>query len=373
MRILHVLNDCRKIGNGIINVAVDLVCTQSQAGLTVAVASRGGEYEALMKQYRVQHFYLDQRRNPIQIFKAILNFRRIIEQFKPDVVHVHMMTGAVIAYVCKFEGKGYALVSTLHNEYARASILMGLADRLIAVSLPVAESISRRRVPQQKIRVVSNGTIGTPRQPALSETEPMPLKRPAITTVAGMFYRKGIAELIEAFVQIADANPDAHLYLVGDGADRAVFERQAAIAFCADRIHFEGFQPEPQRYLLSTDIFVLASSREPFGLVLSEAREAGCAIVASEVDGTPEALEGGKAGLLVPPKDVSALSMALSSLLNSPTQLECWKQAAQKNLEWLKIDRVHQETLAVYKDATTQRFGSGHQRPDSSSMRLEEE
>jgi glycosyltransferase involved in cell wall biosynthesis len=41
------------------------------------------------------------------------------------------------------------------------------------------------------------------------------------------------------------------------------------------RIHFEGFRPEPQRYMLATDIFVLASHYESFGLVLIEAREAG--------------------------------------------------------------------------------------------------
>ena len=50
-----------------------------------------------------------------------------------------------------------------------------------------------------------------------------------------------------------------------------------------NRIHFEGFQAEPQRYMLATDIFVLASHCESFGLVLTEAREAGCAIIASDV------------------------------------------------------------------------------------------
>ena len=49
----------------------------------------------------------------------------------------------------------------------------------------------------------------------------------AIATVAGMYRRKGIAELIEAFAQIAADFPDAHLYLVGNGPDREMFEAQA--------------------------------------------------------------------------------------------------------------------------------------------------
>jgi glycosyltransferase involved in cell wall biosynthesis len=173
-----------------------------------------------------------------------------------------------------------------------------------------------------------------------------------------MYRRKGIAELIEAFAQIAAEFPDAHLYLVGNGPDREMFEAQAQSTAVSDRIHFEGFQSEPQRYLLATDIFVLASHREPFGLVLSEAREAGCAIIASDVDGIPEALSGGQAGMLVPPSDSQSLVAALSQLLKDPKMLHRWKDQAQQNLEWLTTERVNEETLAVYRELTTKDISS---------------
>jgi glycosyltransferase involved in cell wall biosynthesis len=165
-----------------------------------------------------------------------------------------------------------------------------------------------------------------------------------------MFQRKGIAELIEAFAQIAREFPEAHLYLVGEGPDRSKFEAQAQKTSVANRIHFEGFQSEPQRYLLATDIFVLASHRDPSPLVIPEAREAGCAIVATNVDGIPEALDGGRAGLLVPPSDSSALASALEKLLNNRDVLHQWKNQAKQNLEWLKVKRVSEETLAVYRE-----------------------
>ena len=352
MRILHVLNDIQKIGNGIINVAVDLACLQAQAGHAVAVASDGGEFESLLADYGVQHFKFNQRRRPVTLIKAAQRFRAIVETFKPEIVHTHMMTGVVLAKLLKGSAS-YAIVSTVHNEFQRSATLMGLADRVIAISQAVAVSMQQRGVSASKLRVVANGTLGSPRCRPLSEIEPLPLRRAAITTVAGMFHRKGIRTLIDAFTEasthLADSPP--HLYLVGDGADREEFERHAQKSPVADRIHFEGFQPEPQRYLLATDIFVLASDREPFGLVLSEAREAGCAIVATEVDGIPEVLEGGKAGLLVPPRDVSTLAKTLTQLLSNPKQLELWKQRAPQNLEWLSVERVHQETLEVYRSA----------------------
>jgi len=354
MQILHILNHVQEIGNGIVNVAVDLACLQAKAGHEVGVASAGGEYEELLARYGARHFKLDQARKPINLLKAASSYRKIVQEFQPDIVHAHMMTGIVLARALRV-GSGYALVSTVHNEFQRSSVLMGLADRVIAVSNAVAQSMSRRGIPQKKLRVVTNGTLGSPRTRPLQEYQPLSLQRPAIATVAGMYRRKGIAELIEAFGQIALDFPEAHLYLVGNGPDRAIFETQAQITPVSDRIHFEGFQPEPQRYLKATDIFVLASLREPFGLVLSEAREVGCAIIATEVDGIPEALDGGQAGLLVPPGDSHTLATALSQLLSNPEMLHRWKHQAQQNLESLTVAHVSEETLKVYRELTTDR------------------
>jgi glycosyltransferase involved in cell wall biosynthesis len=347
MRIIHILNHIQEIGNGIVNVAVDLACLQAKNGYEVAVISGGGEYEALLASFGVKHYHLDQSRKPINIIKAAVRYRAIVQEFQPDIVHAHMMTGVVLAGLLRNKG-GYALVSTVHNEFQRASILMGLGDKVIAVSKAVSESMVRRGVPQEKLRVICNGTLGSPRNRPLQEYQPLPLQRPAIATVAGMYQRKGITELIEAFEQIALDFPKVHLYLIGNGPDRPLFEAQASQTAFTSRIHFEGFQAEPQRYLLACDIFVLASHREPFGLVLSEAREAGCAIIATQVDGIPEALDNGQAGILVPAKDSKALAAALINLLSNSDTLNEWRTKAHQNLEWLNITRVHQEYLAVY-------------------------
>ncbi|MBF2025186.1 MAG: glycosyltransferase family 4 protein [Oscillatoriales cyanobacterium C42_A2020_001] len=349
MRILHILNDIRELGNGIINVAVDLACSQAEQGYEVSVASAGGEYEALLAKYGVKHFYLDQQRRPMQLWQAAHRYRQIIQTVQPDIVHAHMMTGVVLARLFRLNCS-YILVSTVHNEFQASSILMGIADRVIAVSHAVASSMAKRGVPQNKLRVVHNGTIGSPRLRRFHTTDIPALHRPAITTVAGMTERKGIADLIAAFIQIAPRFPMAHLYLVGDGFDMAKFRQQAQASVVGDRIHFEGFQPNPVRYLHSTDVFVLASRREPFGLVLAEAREVGCAIVASNVDGIPEALDQGEAGILVPPLDQRAIATALQTLLEQPQELCHWQQQAQRNLDWLSVNRMSRETLGVYRE-----------------------
>jgi glycosyltransferase involved in cell wall biosynthesis len=120
---------------------------------------------------------------------------------------------------------------------------------------------------------------------------------------------------------------------------------------CADKIHFTGFVRDPRPYLFAADIFVLASYREAFGLVLAEAREAGCAIVASNVGGIPEALDNGKAGILLPPGQPRELADALAALLHNAQELDKWQTRAVENLEWLSSPRVAAETLGVYQEA----------------------
>ncbi|MEM9923469.1 MAG: glycosyltransferase family 4 protein [Cyanobacteria bacterium P01_D01_bin.50] len=349
MKIIHILNDIQEIGNGIVNVAVDLACLQAKNGHNVAVASNGGEYEILLNKYGVKHYHLNQKRTPFTILKAGIIYRQIIKNFQPDIVHAHMITGMVLASTLRF-GNNYGLVSTVHNEFQRQSILMGLADRVISVSEAVAQSMERRGISAQKLRVICNGTLGSPRNLVENESQHVKLFHPAILTVAGMYQRKGIAVLIEAFEKIVDLVPQVHLYLVGNGPDKELFEAQAKQVSSRPRIHFEGYQPEPQHYLNSCDIFVLASLRDPCPLVLSEARQAGTAIIATDVDGIPEALDYGEAGLLVPPKDSEALANMLMTLLNDSNKLREWKNRASQNLERLNVNRVCQETLEVYEE-----------------------
>lgn len=348
MKILHIVNHIKNVGNGIVNVAVDLACLQAKEGHQVAVASAGGEYQSLLQEYSVEHFTLIQDRKPQIIAKAIATYNKIIATFQPDIVHVHMVTGVILAWLFKFKYQ-YTLVATVHNEFQKTAILMGLADQVIAVSEAVANALIKRGIPPVKIVVVFNGTLDSPRTLSVNKYTPASLQHPAIVTVAGMYKRKGIDTLITAFAEIAPEFLDVHLYLVGDGPDRSLFEQQAYHTNCSQRIHFEGFCSFPQTYLLSTDIFVLASVHDPCPLALIEAREAGCAIIASAVDGIPEILEQGKAGILVSPQNPHLLAQALIRLLSDPELKSQYARSAQENLQRYSANKVNQETLFVYQ------------------------
>jgi glycosyltransferase involved in cell wall biosynthesis len=272
-----------------------------------------------------------------------------LRNFRPDIVHTHTLTGLFIALPWT---KLYRIpiVAHLHNVHDAKAHRMGLADRLITVSSAVAETMREHGVPSRKLRVVLNGNLGSPRVPKISELTPATLHHPAIVTVAGMYHRKGIAELIEAFGTVAEKIPEVHLYLVGGGPDKALFQEQAAQLPSVERIHFEDFQPAPQSYMLSADIFVLASRRDSCPLVLAEAREAGSAIIASDIDGIPEALDYGDAGILVPPRSPEHLAAAMLLLLEKPELRKSWQAKAKTDLDRFTIGRMAREIFTVYED-----------------------
>lgn len=344
MRILHILNSIYDRGNGIVSATIDLACEQAKLGHEVFVVSGGGEFINLLEKNFVNHITVNQKRTIPNLLKAMWAVSSILSKIKPDIVHAHMMTGLVLVYLQKWRHK-ITLLSTVHNEWQRSAIIMGLADRVIAVSSDVKKAMISRGVCEEKIFVVRNGTIGSIREKL--DIPQRTLHHPNICTVAGLYHRKGISTLIKAFSQLKLRLPEAHLYIVGEGADREEFEKLAK-ELLLETVHFEGFQSQPKSYLDQCDLFVLASLKEPFGLVLSEARAAGCAVIGSNVGGIPEVLEHGRAGQLFPPEDDKGLAQIMVDTLADPKNLNYWREAAQHNLEWLSVDRVCRETIAVY-------------------------
>lgn len=348
MRILHLLNHTRR-SNGHVHAAVDLACAQRAIGFTTAVASGGGDFDVTLGKACVRAFFIDHRRSPLALVAGMRKLRRCLKDMRADVVHAHMMTSAVLAWpVCK--SLGIPLVTTIHNEFERGAVLMGLGNRVIAVSEAVARSMIARGISAKRIDVILNGTIGSVRKEGLEHTT-QTLSSPAIVFVGGLHPRKGIDDLIDAFRLVHKEQPSAKLYIVGDGPGRPDYERKVADTICGSAIEFVGAVNDPFAWMRAADVFVLPSHRDPAPLVLSEAREAGCAIVATQVDGIPEMLDGGEAGILVPPHDPAGLASAIISLVTDPELLREWRERSRKGVERFNIDRVARQTIAVYERA----------------------
>lgn len=351
MRILHLLNHTKRL-NGHVHAAVDLSCAQVKLGHSVAIASGGGDFDALLTANRVETMQVNHERRPAMLLKAAAKLHCVVREWRADVVHAHMMTSAVLAWpICKLSG--IPLVTTVHNAFEKSSLLMGLGTRVIAVSAAVAQSMQKRGISKGRMSVILNGTIGSARFEGKDRTTRY-LDRPAVIFVGGLHPRKGLPDLFEAFNTAFKRNSTARLYVIGDGPFLSTYINQVSALECRNAVAFMGAQDDPLSFLRGADIFVLPSHADPAPLALSEAREAGCAIIATNVDGIPELLEQGNAGILVPVGDPARLAEVLCSLVENPKTLQEWKRNSQFNIAYLRIERVARETLEVYAAASRQ-------------------
>jgi glycosyltransferase involved in cell wall biosynthesis len=350
LRIVHILNHTN-ISNGHVHAAVDLACEQARLGHAVAVCSGGGDFDALLIRNGVEIFVVDHRRRVFAITKAIVKLFFIMRRWRPDVIHAHMMTSAILSVPVKIALR-IALITTVHNEFERSSSIMRVGDRVIAVSEAVAKLLAMRKFSRNKLRVVLNGTIDVARRPHPGPAA-LDLRRPSVMFLGGLHPRKGVDDLIRAFAIVNASHPSTYLYIVGDGPHKDEYEQAVTKCGINDVVVFSGTVLDPRSFLRSADIFVLPSRADPAPLVISEAREAGCAIVASNVDGIPELLDNGAAGILVPVGDYRQLANSIISLIENPGRLSDYKRRALAGIERFSIKRVANETLAVYSECVT--------------------
>ena len=347
MRIVHLVNHCDQ-GHGNAHVAVDLACVQARNGYAVAYASRGGTYLQLLSDYGVRHERIVQnRKNPVATLTALRQLLRFCCAFKPDILHAHMISGAILGYgVSKLTR--IPLVNTVHNSFDFKSQAMRLGRCIVAVSSAEKELLLRRGFPHDRLHLVVNGPNGSPRE-SFEPAELPEIFRPAVVTVCGLHKRKGVDYLIRAFRQAASGLPDWRLYIAGAGPDAQSLALLARELGIPERVRFLGFVNSPRQLLRRCDIFVLASLAEPGALVVSEARAAGCAIIGTSVGGIPEQLDYGRAGVLVEPANIAHLAAALKTLMSDPQRLTHAKASSMANSEQFNIDRVARDYDKVYR------------------------
>ena len=351
MRILHLIKHCEP-SNGHVNVAVDLACLHVRAGHEVTFASAGGAYVDFLTANGIAHRRISSGWSPLSVAGAIADLVALCHAFRPDVIHAHMMSSAVLGFVasrlCRLP-----LVTTVHNSFDQHSDLMRLGDAVVAVSEAERRLLLSRGYSDRKLVTIYNGPVGSPRE-ELIERKPRPvLATPCVITVAGLHARKGVHHLIAAFAATAVAYPEWHLNIIGEGPDRAKLETEVASLGLGARVHFVGAVMNPKPWLEQAQIFALASLAEPFGLVLVEARAAGCAVVATDVGGIPEVLAFGQAGHLVKAGDPEAMAQVFRELMGNPDQLCEWRRRSRKNVEAFAAGTTAGKYLALYQDLQT--------------------
>ena len=285
-----------------------------------------------------------------------------VRALKPHVIHGYLLGpnlfAALVGRVCGVPVVVVAKRNVDAFETPRQVAMQRLAHRLathvVAVSRRVGESSVALGVPAGRVTVIPNGVdvarFGRPGA-AAAELELQP-GVPVVGSVGCLAPRKDYGTLLEALALLRERGLEPQLVLVGDGIERARLEEQARTLGIAGRVRFLGERPDVERLLPLMDVFVLSSREEGIPNALLEAMAAGRPAVATAVGGTPEVLEDGRTGWLVPPRDPRALADALAEALEARDEAARRGAAARREtIEHRSIDAMVRHHEAFYAAA----------------------
>lgn len=243
-----------------------------------------------------------------------------------DHLHAHFGTNStMVALLCRQLG-GPTFSFTVHGpeEFDQPHEL-ALREKVAAAAFTVAiaqhgrSQLMRwaRREDWPKLHVVHCGV--DPAFLAATPTPPPAGGRPLLLNIGRLVEQKGQLTLVEAAARLRDAGRDFEVAIVGDGELRPALTGRILALRLQDRVRLLGWRSgqEVRELLLRARALALPSFAEGLPVVLMEALALGRPAVTTWIAGTPELVQDGRCGWLVPPGDVDALTDALAAALDA--------------------------------------------------------
>ena len=260
---------------------------------------------------------------------------------KPLVVHMH---------ATEFDRSGENINT---QTYAIERAGMHAADRVIAVSnLTRNIVINRYGVPAEKVVAVHNAVRFTDKGAPLPERG---VKDKIVTFLGRITFQKGPDYFVEAAAKVLKRCPNVRFVMAGSGDMMNHVIRRVARLGIADRFHFTGFLrgDDVNKMFQLSDVFVMPSVSEPFGIAPLEAMRENVPVIISKQSGVAEVLDY---AIKVDYWDVDAMADAIYGLVNYPALSKMFSEKGLEevtNLKWndaaAKIKRVYEDAIASVK------------------------
>ena len=292
----------------------------------------------------------------------------MVKLHKIEVLHVHYaIPHAYAAYMAQKmlleEGVYVPIVTTLHgtditlvgnHPFYKPAVTFSInkSDAVTTVSQSLKEDTLRLFNIKKEINVVANfidisrfNHDFTDCQRAMMATEDEKI----ITHISNMREVKRIPDVIKVFYNIQKEIP-AKLMMVGEGPEREPAERLCEELGIADKVVFFGNSNEIDRILCFSDLFLLPSKTESFGLSALEAMASGVPVISSNTGGIPEVNKHGFSGYLSDVSDVEDMSSNAIKILSNPETLNQFKQNAVTQAKTFDIQQIVPKYEAIYQD-----------------------
>jgi N-acetyl-alpha-D-glucosaminyl L-malate synthase BshA len=285
-----------------------------------------------------------------------------------DVLHVHYaIPHATTAWLAREMLSGqrrFPVITTLHGTditlvgqeasfYAITKFSIERSDRVTAVSRFLKdETVRTFGCTECHISVIPNFVNLAEYAPddASHRDGLAPEGHKIITHVSNFREVKRLRDVVRVFARIRRGIP-ATLVMIGDGPDRMDAEREAQDLKVNGDVRFLGRLGDVATILQASDLFLLPSQSESFGLAALEAMACGAPVVGSRAGGLPEVVVDGVSGILEPPGSVEAMARRASELLRDPAAYATMRREALERAADFSADKVVPMYESLYAEA----------------------
>ena len=290
---------------------------------------------------------------------AALPIAKRLHKQKPfDVVHAHMLPRDGHAGMLVARALGISFALTVHGTdifhyfipgkepWARNQMIAREADALMAVSNLLMSRVKPYRGEEKISRIVPNG-VDLSLVPA--ETQNVPR---AVISVGTLKARKCMDRTLEAFARLAGDYPDATLTIVGIGEMEQQLRNRITELGLEKQVTLTGGLSHEQVMALmaKSDLFVLPSWGEGYGIVYIEAMAAGCIAVGAKDEGIEDTITDGENGFLVPAGDIDEIHRVMKNVFENRDGYEALRRRGQRDAKELTWARNAQTVESIYFD-----------------------
>ncbi len=377
LRIIH-LNSLLT-GGGTDDQCVKVAHGLQQLGQDVRIAGPEGRYfSKVILELNVPFRNTGNTKSKI---KFVVRAAKFIREHKPHIVHGHHgrdIWPTILA--TRLSGIRPKLVLTRHmakspSSWASRNFILAQCDALIAVSKFVEKILTKgmddRRSPEherwhrppilgdyKKIHVIRPGIDTNKFRPAHAEAMRKQLGlQPehfafAVTGGYDLPRGKGQREFLRAAASIHNKIVNARFLIIGRGNMESILKADIDQLGLQGKAWLTGQMSDMPQVMNAIDCLVHPQiGTEALGLVLCEAHACGKPVIASDLDGIPEAFAAGNLGQLVPPEDVNKLAEAMFAQINAPLPTDAQKNEMHARVgAQFSLQRAATETLALYRE-----------------------
>ncbi|MEI9956291.1 MAG: glycosyltransferase family 4 protein [Ferruginibacter sp.] len=204
-----------------------------------------------------------------------------------------------------------------NNYYFIAKFVTANIDANITISKAMAELYYKLRLTKKEMEFIHHGVKQKEIDPSIKR-----VSLPQLIVVGRIEEIKGHTYLFDAMPTVVKKFPSAKLLILGNGTKRQALEEKALQLGITKNIEFLGFQKDPYSYVANSDVIILPSLYEPFGLVYIESFALKTPVIAFDAQAGNEIIENNETGFLVPLYDSLAIAEKIIYLLSNETERE---------------------------------------------------